>query len=121
MNQTHSKAFAAALADLGARHKVTHPFRPQTNGKAERFNQTLLAEWAYVRRYDTNQTRLEALPAFVEQYNERRPHGSLDGETPMSVLVNNVSGITARGTRSGVLIRRSLAICGPPTMTNRTA
>jgi transposase InsO family protein len=91
-NYTRSKAFAAALAELGARHKVTRPFRPQTNGKAERFNQTLLAEWAYARRYDTNQARLEALPAFVEQYNERRPHGSLGGSTPMSVLVNNVSG-----------------------------
>jgi transposase InsO family protein len=91
-NYTLSQAFAAALAEIGARHKLTRPFRPQTNGKAERFNQTLLREWAYVRRYDTNQSRLDALPPFVERYNERRPHGSLGGRTPMSVLVNNVSG-----------------------------
>jgi transposase InsO family protein len=91
-NYTLSKAFAAALGEIGARHKVTRPFRPQTNGKAERFNQTLLREWAYARRYDTNPERLAALPAFVERYNEHRPHGSLGGLTPMSVLVNNVSG-----------------------------
>ena len=91
-NYTLSQVFAAALQELGARHKVTRPFRPQTNGKAERFNQTLLREWAYVRRYDTNQARLDALPAFVTRYNEQRPHGSLGGRTPMSVLVNNVSG-----------------------------
>ncbi len=91
-NYTLSKAFAAALVEIGARHKTTRPFRPQTNGKAERFNQTLLREWAYVRRYDTNQARLDALPGFVADYNERRGHGSLEGRTPMSVLVNNVSG-----------------------------
>jgi transposase InsO family protein len=91
-NYTLSKAFAGALEGLGARHKVTRPFRPQTNGKAERFNGTLLTEWAYVRRYDTNQARLDALPAFIAYYNERRPHGSLDGQSPMTALVNNVSG-----------------------------
>ena len=91
-NYTASTAFAASLEAIGARHKVTRPFRPQTNGKAERFNQTLLREWAYARRYDTNQARLDALPLFVEHYNERRGHGSLGGLTPMSVLVNNVSG-----------------------------
>jgi transposase InsO family protein len=91
-NYTVSRDFAAALEAIGARHKVTRPFRPQTNGKAERFNQTLLREWAYVRRYDTNQERLDSLPAFVRRYNERRPHGSLAGQTPMSVLVNNLSG-----------------------------
>ena len=91
-NYTLSKAFAEALTEIGARHKVTRPFRPQTNGKAERFNQTLLREWAYVRRYDTNQTRLDALPGFVDHYNRARPHGSLNGQSPMTVLVNNVSG-----------------------------
>ena len=91
-NYVQSFAFADALAELGARHKRTRPFRPQTNGKAERFNGTLLTEWAYVRRYDTNQARLDALPAFIAYYNERRPHRSLDGQSPMTVLVNNVSG-----------------------------
>ena len=91
-NYAQSHAFAAALEMIGARHKRTRPFRPQTNGKAERFNKTLLAEWAYLRRYDSNQARLDALPVFVDDYNERRPHGSLDGQPPMTVLVNNVSG-----------------------------
>ena len=59
---------------------------------AERFNKTLLAEWAYVRRYDTNQARLDALPGFIDRYNCQRPHGSLNGQSPMTVLVNNVSG-----------------------------
>ena len=90
-NYKTSHAFADALAEIGARHKRTRPFRPQTNGKAERFNQTLLREWAYVRRYDTNAARLAALPGFVADYNERRGHGSLGDRTPMSVLVNNVS------------------------------
>ena len=91
-NYTLSHAFAAALEAIGARHKRTRPFRPQTNGKAERFHKTLLAEWAYVRRYDSNRARLEALPGFVDRYNRLRPHGSLDGQPPMTVLVNNVSG-----------------------------
>ena len=91
-NYTLSHDFRDALAAIGARHKRTRPFRPQTNGKAERFNGTLLTEWAYVRRYDTNEARLDALPAFIANYNERRPHGSLDGRSPMTVLVNNVSG-----------------------------
>ena len=91
-NYTLSRAFATALAEIGAAHRLTRPFRPQTNGKAERFNQTLLREWAYSRRYPTNQARLDALPAFVVRYNEQRGHGSLGGRTPMSVLVNNVSG-----------------------------
>jgi transposase InsO family protein len=90
-NYTLSRAFGGALERIGARHRTTRPFRPQTNGKAERFNGTLLTEWAYVRRYDTNQARLDALPAFVAYYNERRPHGSLDGQSPMTALVNNVS------------------------------
>ena len=91
-NYTRSRAFTDALREVGARHKVTRPFRPQTNGKAERFNGTLLSEWAYVRRYDTNQARLDALPAFVDHYNRARPHGSLNGQSPMTVLVNNLSG-----------------------------
>ena len=51
----------------------------------------MLTEWAYVRRYDTNKARLDALPAFIAYYNEQRPHGSLDGRSPMTTLVNNVS------------------------------
>jgi transposase InsO family protein len=91
-NYTLSKVFAGAMTEIGARHKVTRPFRPQTNGKAERFNATLLAEWAYSRRFDSNQARLDALPDFVAYYNQERPHGSLGGRAPMTALINNVSG-----------------------------
>ena len=92
LNYTRSRDFRAALTDLGARHKRTRFRRPQTNGKSERFNRTLLDEWAYVRPYDSNNQRLLALPDFVDRYNNHRPHSALKGLTPMAALVNNVSG-----------------------------
>jgi len=91
-NGTAYKAqFAAALGRLGARHKRTRPYRPQTNGKAERFIKTLLAEWAYGRAYWTNDERAAALPTFVDFYNRRRPHTAIGGRSPLDI-VNNVSG-----------------------------
>jgi transposase InsO family protein len=90
-NYVDSRDFQAALSDIQARHKRTRPRRPQTNGKSERFNRTLLDEWAYVRPYETNNERLMALPGFVDQYNNHRPHTALKGLTPMAALVNNVS------------------------------
>jgi len=84
-----SDRFAAAVAGLGARHKRTRPFRPQTNGKAERFIQTLLHEWAYARPYRSNAARLAALPRWVAFYNQRRPHTALRGLAPLAA-VNNV-------------------------------
>jgi transposase InsO family protein len=77
--------------DLDIRHKRTQPFRPQTNGKSERFNRTLLDEWAYARAYTSNEERLAALDPWVMHYNHHRPHTALGGLTPMQVLVNNVS------------------------------
>ena len=91
-NYTRSRAFADALDDLGARHLTTRPFRPQTNGKAERFNRTMLDEWAYARPFTTNDERLAALPPWLDHYNRHRPHTALGGLAPMQVLVNNVSG-----------------------------
>ena len=90
-NYVDSRDFQAALADLRARHKRTRYHRPQTNGKSERFNRTLLDEWAYVRPYASNTERLLALPDFVDRYNNHRPHTSLNGIPPMAALVNNVS------------------------------
>ena len=87
-----ARVYAAALEAVGARHKRTRPYRPQTNGKAERFIKTLLAEWAYGTLYRSNHERLAALPRWVAFYNHRRPHTSLDGQVPMTVLVNNVRG-----------------------------
>ena len=67
-----SHAYADAIDGLDARHKRTRPWRPQTNGKAERVIQTLLREWAYGRPYATNQERDMALPVFVDFYNRAR-------------------------------------------------
>jgi transposase InsO family protein len=87
-----SRAYAAKLADLRIRHKRTRPYRPQTNGKAERFIRTLLAEWAYARAYRSNPERLDALPTWLEFYNHGRPHTALAGRTPHEFVVNNVLG-----------------------------
>jgi transposase InsO family protein len=83
-----SHAFNAALAKIGARHKRTRPWRPQTNGKAERLIQTLLREWAYGRAYGTNREREAALPVFVDFYNRQRPHTALGGRSPIDVVYN---------------------------------
>jgi len=88
---THGRPYAAVISGLGARHKRTRPYRPQTNGKAERFIQTLLNEWAYGRAYRSNQERLDALPVFVDFYNSSRPHTAIGGLSPLDV-VNNVRG-----------------------------
>ena len=87
-----SHAYAATLAEIGARHKRTRPYRPQTNGKAERFIKTMLAEWAYARPYRSNDERLAALAVWVDSYNHERTHTALGGRTPMDILVSNVRG-----------------------------
>jgi transposase InsO family protein len=81
-----SRSFAQALVKIGARHVPTRRYRPQTNGKAERFIRTMLAEWAYARPYHSNQERLKALPRWLDFYNARRPHTALGGQPPASRL-----------------------------------
>jgi len=89
---TMSRAFQDALRGLRLRHKITRPYRPQTNGKAERFIQTLLAEWAYARLYRSNEERLRTFPKWLHHYNHHRPHTALGGQPPIGGVVNNVSG-----------------------------
>jgi transposase InsO family protein len=86
-----SFAWREALADLGAAGKLTRIYRPQTNGKVERFNRTLLEEWAYLRPYTSNTERTDALADFLHTYNHHRCHTALGGHPPIS-RVNNASG-----------------------------
>ena len=89
-----STAHAIACRTLGVRHTRIRPGRPRTNGKAERFIQTMLREWAYVRIYGSSDEREAQLPPFLERYNFRRPHGSLAKRPPASRLTNVVGNYT---------------------------
>jgi transposase InsO family protein len=85
-----SRTFAAAL-DPDIRHRFTRPYRPQTNGKVERYNRTLLEEWAYAKPYLSEAERVAAFPAWLHDYNHHRGHTSLKGRPPAS-RVPNLSG-----------------------------
>ena len=89
-----SRVHAIACRTLRVRHTRIRPGRPRTNGKAERFIQTLLNEWAYVRLYGSSPERERQLGPFLERYNFRRPHGSLNKRPPASRLTNVVSNYT---------------------------
>ena len=81
-----SRAWAAWMSAHGVDHIRTRPYRPRTNGKAERFIQTLLRDWAYAASYPSSDHRRRALPAWIRYYNEQRPHGALGHKTPASRL-----------------------------------
>jgi transposase InsO family protein len=83
-----SRVFAQALAETGVVHKRTRPYRPQTNGKVERYNRILLEEWAYARPYPNDTTRREAFPAWLHTYNHHRGHTALGGHPPASRVTN---------------------------------
>jgi transposase InsO family protein len=90
-NYRLSNEFKAALADLGARHLRTPAHHPQVNGKVERFNRTLLDEWAYLRIYDSNEERLSLLEPWLHTYNYHRTHTALGGRSPIE-RVDNLRG-----------------------------
>ena len=81
-----SFAFRDACAELGLRHIRTRPYTPKTNGKAERFIQTALREWAYAQAYPTSDHRAAELPFWLHRYNWHRPHGGIKSQTPISRL-----------------------------------
>lgn len=81
-----SRPFRKACRWLGITTKRTRPYRPQTNGKAERFIQTLQRQWAYAVPYATSEQRRAALPDWLRFYNEHRPHASLHRQTPLRRL-----------------------------------
>ena len=88
----YKNLFKAACDELGIRHIKTRPYTPKTNGKAERFVQTSLREWAYARPYVSSAQREAALQPFIHCYNWHRPHSALNRQPPMSRIpaVNNL-------------------------------
>jgi transposase InsO family protein len=86
-----NRSLRELLADRGIRHLTTQPYRPRTNGKVERFHQTMAREWAYGLAYRSHRHRNAALPHWLDNYNRRRPHSSLGDRPPIS-RVHNVRG-----------------------------
>jgi transposase InsO family protein len=84
-----SKLFAAALRAQGLKHKRTRPYTPRTNGKAERFIQTSLREWAYAGPFHSSAERAHAMPTWLCAYNTTRPHAALGGRPPISRLTRD--------------------------------
>lgn len=85
-----SHEWADALAETGVTHKRTRPYRPQTNGKVERFHRILLEEWAYIRPWPTDHQRHQAYNGFIHFYNHHRPHGALGWQPPARILRDNL-------------------------------
>ena len=79
------------LTHEGIRHITTQPYRPRTNGKVERFHQTMAREWAYGLAYRSHRERNQALPHWLDHYNRTRPHSSLGDRPPIS-RVHNLRG-----------------------------
>jgi transposase InsO family protein len=90
-----SYARSRGVRELLARHQIRHfttkPYRPRTNGKVERFHQTMAREWAYGLVYSSDRDRAAALPHWLDHYNTQRPHSSLAGAPPIS-RIHNVRG-----------------------------
>ena len=88
-----SRLFASAIAAQGLRHKRTRPYTPRTNGKAERFIQTSIREWAYASPFSSSAQRAKAMHPWLHTYNTVRPHSALNGKPPISRIArDNVLG-----------------------------
>jgi transposase InsO family protein len=90
-NYVNNRSLRDLLAAHGIRHLRTKPYRPRTNGKVERFHQTMAREWAYGLSYRSHRQRNQALPHWLHHYNHRRPHSAIGGQPPIS-RVHNVRG-----------------------------
>jgi len=86
-------AFKAACRRLGLRHLLTKPYTPKTNGKAERFIQSSLREWAYAHSYDHSSQRAAHLPRWIHRYNWHRPHSALNNRPPASRLPSSINNL----------------------------
>ncbi|MDX6233484.1 MAG: hypothetical protein QOH68_2508 [Nocardioidaceae bacterium] len=86
-----SNLWAQTCADLGVTPKKTRPYRPQTNGKIERFHRTLAEGWAFKKFYNSESARLAALPSWIHEYNHHRPHSAVGKKAPITRL-NNLAG-----------------------------
>jgi len=84
-----SHAFQEALAEAGVKHKRTRPYTPRTNGKAERFIQTSIREWAYAQPFNTSAERHAAMHPWLHAYNTARPHAALNGKPPISRIARD--------------------------------
>jgi transposase InsO family protein len=83
-----SRLWTATCNDLGIAVKKTRPYRPQTNGKIERFHRTLAGGWAFANLYTSENARRAALPAFLRDYNHHRPHTAIGKAAPITRLNN---------------------------------
>jgi transposase InsO family protein len=91
MSYRHGRRWRERLAAEGIKHRFIRPYRPQTNGKVERFNRTLLEEWAYAAVFHSSRERAAALPGWLHTYNHHRTHTALSGHPPIS-RVNDLAG-----------------------------
>ncbi len=83
-----SRLWTATCAELGVTPKRTRPYRPQTNGKIERFHRTLAAGWAFHRFFPSESARRKALPGWLHEYNHHRPHTAIGNVPPITRLTN---------------------------------
>jgi transposase InsO family protein len=84
----HNRSLRELLARHGVRHLTTQPYRPRTNGKVERFHQTMAREWAYGLTYRSHRHRNQALPHWLDHYNRQRPHSAIGNQPPLTRVHN---------------------------------